>query len=116
MTKEKPGCTSHHSPFLRRFHRKFILWQPLWRQPLWQLWQPLRQLRQSLREFLWKSREFLWKSLWSGTREPKKSGFTRLEKGAMDWSGQIIATSHDRFPPNGGLLREFPLFQGNLGW
>ena len=34
-------------------------------------------------------------------------------------SGQIIATSHDRFPPNGGLVREIPLFilfQGNLGW
>ena len=32
-------------------------------------------------------------------------------------SGQIIATSHDRFPPNGGgLVRESPLFQENLGW
>ena len=31
-------------------------------------------------------------------------------------AGQIIATSHDRFPPNGGLVREIPLFQGNLGW
>ena len=31
-------------------------------------------------------------------------------------SGQIIATSHDRFPPNAGLVREIPLFQGNLGW
>ena len=30
-------------------------------------------------------------------------------------SGQIIATSHD-LTPNGGLVREFPLFQGNLGW
>ena len=30
-------------------------------------------------------------------------------------SGQIIATSHDRFPPNGGLVREIPLFQGNPG-
>ena len=28
-------------------------------------------------------------------------------------SGQIIATSHDRFPPNGGLVREITLFQGN---
>ena len=32
-----------------------------------------------------------------------------------DDSGQIIATSHD-LTPNGGLVREFPLFQGNLGW
>ena len=30
-------------------------------------------------------------------------------------SGQIIATSHD-LTPNGGLVREIPLFQGNLGW
>ena len=30
-------------------------------------------------------------------------------------SGQIIATSHD-LTPHGGLLREIPLFQGNLGW
>ena len=32
------------------------------------------------------------------------------------FSGRIIATSHDRFPPNGGLVREITLFQGNLGW
>ena len=30
-------------------------------------------------------------------------------------SGQIIATSHD-LTPNGGLVREISLFQGNLGW
>ena len=30
-------------------------------------------------------------------------------------SGQIIATSHD-LTPNGGLVRESLLFQGNLGW
>ena len=30
-------------------------------------------------------------------------------------SGPIIATSHDLIP-NGGLVREIPLFQGNLGW
>ena len=30
-------------------------------------------------------------------------------------SGQIIATSHD-LTSNGGLVRENPLFQGNLGW
>ena len=30
-------------------------------------------------------------------------------------SGQIIATSHD-LTPNGALVREIPLFQGNLGW
>ena len=34
---------------------------------------------------------------------------------AGDTSGQIIATSHD-LTPNGGLARETPLFQGNLGW
>ena len=33
----------------------------------------------------------------------------------VDESGQIIATSHD-LTPNGGLVREIPLFQGNLGW
>ena len=30
-------------------------------------------------------------------------------------SGQIIATSHD-LTPTGGLVREIPLFQANLGW
>ena len=30
-------------------------------------------------------------------------------------SGQIIATSHD-LTPSGVLVREIPLFQGNLGW
>ena len=33
----------------------------------------------------------------------------------MDTPGQIIATSHD-LTPNGGLVREIPLIQGNLGW
>ena len=33
----------------------------------------------------------------------------------LDFFGQIIATSHD-LTPNGGLVREIPLFQGNLGW
>ena len=42
---------------------------------------------------------------------PRKNGNNRNHI-----SGQIIATSHDRFPPNGGLVREFPLFQGNLAW
>ena len=30
-------------------------------------------------------------------------------------AGQIIVTSHD-LTTNGGLVREIPLFQGNLGW
>ena len=30
-------------------------------------------------------------------------------------SGQIIATSHD-LTPNGGLVREIPIFQENPGW
>ena len=30
-------------------------------------------------------------------------------------SGQIIAPSHD-LTPNGGLVREIALFQGNPGW
>ncbi len=34
---------------------------------------------------------------------------------AYTCSGQIIATSHD-LTPNGGLVREIPLFQENPGW
>ena len=53
------------------------------------------------------------------TRRGVAMGVERVERveglGLMG-SGQIIATSHDRFPPNGGLVREIPLFQGNLGW
>jgi len=30
-------------------------------------------------------------------------------------SGQIIATSHD-LTPNGGLVKQIPLFQENPGW
>ena len=45
-------------------------------------------------------------------RESKMS----LPKRVIHLPGQIIPTSHDRFPPNGGLVREIPLFQGNLGW
>ena len=38
-----------------------------------------------------------------------------LHLNTWDFSGQIIATSHD-LTPNGGLVRGIPLFQGNLGW
>ncbi len=31
------------------------------------------------------------------------------------WSN-FIATSHGSLTPNGGLVREIPLFQGNVGW
>ena len=38
-------------------------------------------------------------------------------KAREDGTGQIIVTSRtDRFPPNGGLAREIPLFQENPGW
>ena len=33
---------------------------------------------------------------------------------SLQLSGQIIATSHD-LTPNGGLVRDIPLFRGNLG-
>ena len=46
-------------------------------------------------------------------------GVTDQQHGCMLLSlltfGQIIATSHD-LTPNGSLVREIPLFQGNLGW
>ncbi len=42
-------------------------------------------------------------------------GKDRFWDGLMYIAGQIIATSHD-LTPNGGLVREIPLFQGNLGW
>ena len=43
-----------------------------------------------------------------------------MKKNSVVWlnnnkSGQIIATSHDRFPPNGGLVREIPLISGKSG-
>ena len=42
----------------------------------------------------------------------------KKQKSTVDFfsicSGQIIATSHD-LTPNGGLVRDIPLFQGNLG-
>ena len=34
---------------------------------------------------------------------------------AAMYETQEKATSHDG-PPNGGLVRELPLFEGNLGW
>ena len=42
----------------------------------------------------------------------------RIRSSGMSiWSGQIIATeSTTVFTPNGGLVREIRLFQGNLGW
>ena len=40
---------------------------------------------------------------------------TEIIGGMWDNSGQSIATSAE-VTPNGGLVREIPLFQGNLGW
>ena len=57
---------------------------------------------------------------WNVKKKPSKNHpiphgeKTELEQGVIT-SGQIIATSHD-LTPNGGLVREIPLFQGNLGW
>ncbi len=39
----------------------------------------------------------------------------RSESITVKESGQIIATSHD-LTPNGGLVWEISLFQGNLCW
>ena len=44
-----------------------------------------------------------------------KLEFTSYGSGCFHSSGQIIATSHD-LTPNGGLVRDIPLFQANLGW
>ena len=50
--------------------------------------------------------------------------YAKAKEQALQWknnnswfyqSGQIIATSHD-LTPNGGLVREIPLFQGYPGW
>ena len=48
-----------------------------------------------------------------GSVSPGKNPFTTV--GGAHYSGQIITTSHD-LTPNGGLVREIPLFQLNIGW
>ena len=62
---------------------------------------------------------------WMESPKPKKTQNQMIGGPSCGWvyvlhppdlvSGQIIATSHD-LTPNGGLVREIPLFQGNLGW
>ena len=48
---------------------------------------------------------------WRFSRE--KSFESAMISGLVNDSGQIIATSHDRFPSNGGLVREMgPLISG----
>ena len=47
--------------------------------------------------------------------EHKMGGPLVVANGIVHVSGQIIATSHD-LTPNGGLVREIPLFQENPGW
>ena len=50
------------------------------------------------------------------TRLVDRVSFTLLSYNPnIHGSGQIIVTSHD-LTPNGGLVREIPLFQKNLGW
>ena len=51
----------------------------------------------------------------SGISARRCNKFIRFQRGVIQNSGQIIATSHD-LTPNGGLVREIPLFQENLGW
>ena len=46
---------------------------------------------------------------------PNNPNISPIPIGSMYGIGQIIATSHD-LTPNGGLVRETPLFQGNPGW
>ncbi len=53
-------------------------------------------------------------TFWSPKRWEVPTNHTSPLKG-VHLSGQIIATSHD-LTPNDGLVREIPLFQGNLGW
>ena len=53
---------------------------------------------------------------WSKSRDPYLWFFRYLAwTDSPMTSGQIIVTSHD-LTPNGGLVREIPLFRGNLGW
>ena len=56
-----------------------------------------------------------WQHNWSQQNHtPANSRQTVGNCSSFDGSGQIIATSND-LTPNGGLVREIPLFQGNLG-
>ena len=61
------------------------------------------------------SRYWMWDD-----HSPKKTRLLTLAQRDRSYSnpmynsGQIIATSHD-LTPNGGLVRDIPLFQGNLG-
>ena len=61
----------------------------------------------------------------SSTQSTFKRGYVLISGGypfepvfimLLNFSDQIIATSHNRFPPKGSWEREIPLFQGNLGW
>ena len=54
--------------------------------------------------------------LLAGMTLEKKSGSFSNHTAISNMTGQIIATSHEFSPPNGGLVREIPLFQGILGW
>ena len=56
-----------------------------------------------------------WKSNWIDVLGVKLMEINSNNLFSRYVSGQIIATSHD-LTPNGGLVREIPLFQGNLGW
>ena len=51
---------------------------------------------------------------WKGMKRKSECFYIQFLE-VMQCSGQIIATSHD-LTPNGGLVREIPLFQENLGW
>ena len=50
-------------------------------------------------------------------KDPQKPiGIMECHKGFDCIWSNYAATSHGSLTPNGGLVREIPLFQGNLGW
>ena len=69
---------------------------------------PVTTSHQKIQPFM-----YLGKSTMPSSMDPSVMGIPGSR--ILQVSGQIIATSHD-LTPNGGLAREIPLFQGNLGW
>ena len=75
-----------------------------------------RLLRKCWRMLVWIKERCLWNS-WNWWRECLQrklvGSWDGWKLGCWRWVN-YSDRKHDRFPPNGGLVREIPLFQGNL--
>ena len=96
------------------WERKDLRWYRRFSFPKkgWATWKRSLDTEKNLASFFLKGTVDDWNPAW---KPVEVGGLAHYWQGFIHPSGQIIATSHD-LTPNCGLVKDIPLFQGNLGW